>query len=370
MSTPKPRVFVIMPFSESFEDVYTQFIEPLFEKAGFSVTKASNIENQRNIIQDILEGLHTSDLIVADLSDSNPNVFYELGIAHAWKKPVILLTQDIEEVPFDLKPYRLIEYDTNFARIESARDELAQYARGFLSERTQFGSPVIDYDPASSNDRPTPTMIEGSASSTAISLASNDGAQSNELPDDRGFLDHQVTFTDGYSRIAEILKGSTENLLRLTGSLEETSSDISKLTGGPRDGTQRAAMRLCRQLATKINSFSDDMKKANTEYAEILRDTEDSLEFLITFQFDEHVASKEAEGLASLLPGLEDEAKIARDNFILLSEKMDKMPRMERRLNRAVARGSDEIMAMAKNIDRHIATLSRARQKYLKEPNR
>ena len=62
---------------------------------------------------------------------TSSNVFYELGLAHALKKPVILITQSISDVPFDLKSYRLLEYSTHFGRIEIAKERLNHYADGF-----------------------------------------------------------------------------------------------------------------------------------------------------------------------------------------------------------------------------------------------
>ncbi len=105
----KPKAFVLMPFDEEFDSVYERFIKSTLEKFGFEVFRADDIQGQQSILKDVLKGIQESDLIVADLTDNNPNVFYELGIAHTFRKKVILTTQSIEDVPFDLKPYRLVE---------------------------------------------------------------------------------------------------------------------------------------------------------------------------------------------------------------------------------------------------------------------
>ena len=97
----KPLAFVIMPFEDQFTTVFSHFIKPILEELGFNVERADDIENQRNILRDIVENIHNSALIIADLTTANANVFYELGLAHALRKPVILMTQSIEEVPFD-----------------------------------------------------------------------------------------------------------------------------------------------------------------------------------------------------------------------------------------------------------------------------
>ena len=143
--TDNHSAFLIMPFDEEFDTVYKDFIKPLLESIGFNVERADDIESQQNILRDVVEQIDKNDLIIADLTSANPNVFYELGLAHALRKPVILITQSISEVPFDLKSYRLLEYSTHFAHIDKAKKQLARYAKGFINGTIRFGSPVTDF---------------------------------------------------------------------------------------------------------------------------------------------------------------------------------------------------------------------------------
>ena len=94
-----PNAFVLMSFDNDFEALYTDFIRPVLEECGFAVERADDIENHQNILRDIIEAIDRSDLVIAELTGNNPNVLYELGLAHALKKPVIHLTQALEEVP-------------------------------------------------------------------------------------------------------------------------------------------------------------------------------------------------------------------------------------------------------------------------------
>ena len=64
-------------------------------------------------MEDVWKGINEANIVIADITNRNPNVFYELGIAHTLGKKVILLTQHIEDIPFDLKRYRIIEYEDN-----------------------------------------------------------------------------------------------------------------------------------------------------------------------------------------------------------------------------------------------------------------
>ncbi len=141
----KAKAFVIMPFAPDFDEIYNLFIADALTEGGFEVFRADDIRSQQNILQDIVAAIATSNLIIADLTDSNPNVYYELGIAHALRKPVILLTQNLDELPFDLRSYRVIAYNTHFAAIKTARNELILLAKGSLNGTVPFGNPVGGY---------------------------------------------------------------------------------------------------------------------------------------------------------------------------------------------------------------------------------
>ena len=102
--------FFLCPFSEPFNAIYQDHIRPSVERAGFVVNRADEIFGTEPIIEDIWESIIASEVIIADVSGRNPNVMYEIGMAHAVGKPVLILTQDIDDVPFDLRHHRCIIY--------------------------------------------------------------------------------------------------------------------------------------------------------------------------------------------------------------------------------------------------------------------
>lgn len=93
--------FVLMPFEDRFKIVYETIVKAL--KGMMVCTRADDLPMGKPILEHILTGIRSSELIIADLTGSNPNVFYELGFAHTQTKNVLLLTQNIDEVPFDLR---------------------------------------------------------------------------------------------------------------------------------------------------------------------------------------------------------------------------------------------------------------------------
>ena len=113
----KKHCFVIMPFSstqsctkEEWTEIFDEVIKPAIEKSGHGYVCTRSNPVQGSIIEDILDNLDRADLVVADLTDRNPNVFYELGVRHSLRDSTILLTQRLKDIPFDLRPYVVQEY--------------------------------------------------------------------------------------------------------------------------------------------------------------------------------------------------------------------------------------------------------------------
>ena len=139
----KLKAFVIMPFEDEFNIIYEQLIKPGLK--NFKVKRADSIDSQQNILKDIIRGISDSDLVVADLTSKNPNVFYELGISHTLKKPTILLTQSIDDVPFDLKSYRMVKYSLHFNDAPKLKDDLFKIGESLRKDSLSFGNPVTDF---------------------------------------------------------------------------------------------------------------------------------------------------------------------------------------------------------------------------------
>lgn len=109
------RAFVIMPFQSPFDSYYFQIYKPALESIGFTVARVDDLYGSHSIMDDIQESIKVADLILCDMSARNPNVFYELGLAHAIGKPVVLVSNNINDIPFDLKHIRTIIYKTDEA---------------------------------------------------------------------------------------------------------------------------------------------------------------------------------------------------------------------------------------------------------------
>lgn len=105
-------VSLMMPFSGDFNLVYTKLREAI-QALGYICQRADDFWLHPHIMQDIIELICTSSVVIFDLSQKNPNVFYEAGIAHTLGKEVILITQSMDDVPFDLRALRCVTYLNN-----------------------------------------------------------------------------------------------------------------------------------------------------------------------------------------------------------------------------------------------------------------
>jgi len=129
--------FVVMPFASLFESQYSRVIKPAIEAAGLVSVRGDEIYTNQSIVQDIWSAVRSARLVVAELSGRNPNVMYEIGLAHAIGKPIILLTRTEDDVPFDLKALRYIFYDTNNPEWgNDLRTELTRAIRRILDSPT------------------------------------------------------------------------------------------------------------------------------------------------------------------------------------------------------------------------------------------
>jgi len=104
------HVFVLMPFAKDLQVVYQKPIKNACRRLRLSVERADDIFSADEIMDDIWNAITNSLIIVADCSRRNPNVFYELGMAHTLGKQVVLLTQNDEDIPSDIRHFRYIKY--------------------------------------------------------------------------------------------------------------------------------------------------------------------------------------------------------------------------------------------------------------------
>jgi len=122
--------FVIIPFSTDYNDIYQIGIKEVVQHLEFECVRADEIVHTKNVIcLGLCQPLRSSRFVIAELTNRNPNVLYELGLSHAFEKDVILLTQDIESIPFDLRNQSIIIYHD----ISDLRQKLSKQLQGLIN---------------------------------------------------------------------------------------------------------------------------------------------------------------------------------------------------------------------------------------------
>ena len=104
--------FVMMPFGQWMDVYYKEIFIPAIKEAGFEPVRGDEIFSSGSVVEQLWEQIDKAKVLLADLTGKNPNVFYELGLAHADRKPVVFTSGSLEDVPFDLRHLRVIVYDT------------------------------------------------------------------------------------------------------------------------------------------------------------------------------------------------------------------------------------------------------------------
>ena len=347
--------FVLMPFDQEFDPIFEGFIKPILEEAGLVVSRADNIESQQNILKDVMGGIGHADLIVADLTYSNPNVYYELGVAHASKKPTIHLTQSLEDVPFDLQSYRLVEYDTHFWKIGEAKKKLGDYAKLFLEGKLLTGNPVSDFYPV--DDEQVVPIATANTGNLPKDAEVTDLAPEGEP----GFLDYVVETIESYQQLQHITNSVSGETVVLTAELDKATKDFKRINANRSDSSAKAAQSVARRLANRMMSFTTALASSNKEFSDILGRTEDNLEHVVAFGVENGGATDpDLLKLVEQLKELLNSGRNAHDGLANWIDSMNDVPRIERRLNKATTEGITELLTMQRNIGRLLASVTRA----------
>jgi hypothetical protein len=201
---PKPFIFVLMPFDECFGDIYKFGIKGAAEDVGAYAERLDEQLFVEGMLDRIFNQISKSDVVIADMTGRNPNVFYEVGYAHALGKIVLLLTQDTKDIPFDLIHRRHIVYGGS---IEKLRNELAECLKWAINESKSQGEhkssegisiQIIGMDiPATGTSKDVPLVdVKVQSSSFALPLQIR-----NDSYDELSSITHIYLFVEGSSTL-------------------------------------------------------------------------------------------------------------------------------------------------------------------------
>jgi len=111
VNAQKPKAFVVMQFGPQYDDVYRDVVRGVCDEYEVNSLRADDVAGPGFIIADIIREIASSQLIIADITPNNPNVYFEVGYALAMKKPTILLARKGTPLPFDVAGFRVLFYE-------------------------------------------------------------------------------------------------------------------------------------------------------------------------------------------------------------------------------------------------------------------
>jgi len=181
-----------------FDKVRKHIIDPVATEKGYVSLRSDDIARPGRITSQIIDHLRNDDLVVADLSRRNPNVYYELAIRHAVQKPVILIGESDLNIPFDLSAQRVIPYSLDPDDINEAKNQLSSQIESVKSDKFIVDSPITDVIDL------TPQDI-GSEEKTLQRILAILETQSQEIKDLKATSTHEYP---GFVREANIAAAS------------------------------------------------------------------------------------------------------------------------------------------------------------------
>ena len=347
--SPKRNAFVLMPFAVDFADVYEYLIRAPLERAGYITRRADDLLNQRSILEDIVKSIADADLVVADLTSTNANVYYELGLAHALKKPVVLLAQDIGEVPFDLRPYRIIQYSTHFSKINEALLRFENLLREIHEGTLRFGSPFTDYESRTlDNDEVGNEKTRDNRSTETV----------DEL---LGFLDYQVMFEGSASEITAVMVELSDRTGRLAPEINSAAEQLSTSNSLP----ARAKLHVAQRLGAILDSHASWMKSANEKFRTALGQLDESLSEILDHISDNGSGNDDAESFVQTLDQFEGTMTSTGASVQGLRDAVVTMPQLEKTFNVAINRLKVELDELIGNFEQCLAMVTRWRGRLL-----
>lgn len=247
----KSKVFVIMPFADEFFESYEMLKSHFDDEFDFS--HAGDEDNQQNILADIIPPIYNSDIVLADLTGLNPNVMYELGIAHSLNKKTIMITRDnLSTLPFDLKQYRAKDYSTHFKKFQELIDYLNKNFHGAVDGSVIFSNPVSDFI---DKNHIRPENLFKSAS------------DSLDIPDgEKGFLDFLTEIEEDTNNMNNEITSISSGLQTMTSGINRHKNEIKRVENDKSSGKAAFIRKQTQKVADYISTFS---KQLNTHTGSI-----------------------------------------------------------------------------------------------------
>ena len=249
------RAFVLMPFDTEFDAVFNDLVKPALEEAGYDVKRADSLLNQQNILKDIVRGIAEADLVVADLTSLNANVFYELGISHTLQRPTVLLRQPSEDIPFDLKSYRVISYSTHFNEVPKLSQKLKEIGEKAKSGKLGFGNPVADFLPQTWRLKLPP------ATKAEKAVMGTEDKREIKTEEEKGLWDFVVDSEKSMKDITECMERMTKATHKIGENMQQRTAEVQKIAKSGIPGTASRVRKITTTTAMNMIQYAKKLEE-------------------------------------------------------------------------------------------------------------
>lgn len=289
----KSKVFVIMPFEDKFFEMY-EMLKIRFSD-NFEFSNAADEGNQQNILKDIIQPIYNADIIIADLTGFNPNVMYELGLAHTFNKKTIVITQDdLSQLPFDLKLYRAKAYTTHFKNFNELIEYLDINLNGAINKTVSYSNPVKDFLSAEQITN-IPWFLE------EINIELNDDT-------DKGFFDFLADIESNTQKLTENINNLSQDMQDMSDGISKSTEEINRVNkSGGGSGTASFVRKESKKAAKHIDTFANNLRERNKVLSSLWDEIEKNTLGLIENKFATNDTNKPS--LIEYLSSLKDTQK-------------------------------------------------------------
>lgn len=340
----KGKVFVIMPFTddcfESYEMLKNYFAE------DFEFSHAGEEDNQQNILADIIPPIYNADVIIADLTELNPNVMYELGVAHGFNKKTIIITRDdLSKLPFDLKQYRAKNYSTHFKKFNELLEYLSKNLNGAVDGNVIFSNPVRDFMDNNNID-----MKKLFDNQEVITLDDKD----------KGFLDFLADIEENTTALTKKIENMTSDMAKMSDGISKSTAELERVnkTGG--SGTASFARKETKKVAKYVDTFSSQLSKHNIEFSALWNNIERDTLGLIENKYTSTNENKES--LINYIKSLFSMKRAiieSNQSILYLKKTMHDNLGLERSMNQAIRFAEENLTTYIDTTTQMIASIDR-----------
>jgi hypothetical protein len=340
-----PKAFVIMPFDPEFKPIYEDLIKPALEDAGYEVARADSFLDQQNILRDIVQGIASADLIVADLTTLNANVFYELGLCHGLRIPTVLLTQSIEEVPFDLRSYKVQVYETRFDKIHKLKEALKDIGEKHKKREIAFGSPVIDFFPTERNFQ---------SEKVAEAVTEESVEEQPEEFEEKGIMDYSAGIEAAFEELSRIVVEIGKENESIGNKAAGHAARLQALNANPGVGSAAQKQKIGLLIASDMNLSAKKIERELPNFEKAVNSLDEDFSGLMAFATT-HASEQDKEKIINsrqILTSFLEHARIGTDSMRALRDVVAGMKGISKDVNRASRRFSQVYDSLIQNFEK------------------